>query len=318
MPLLAGADDPALYDADPELLEAASVAILLGQPLLLTGEPGCGKSTFADHITWRLKRGLRALRVDGRSNMELRDLFYTYDDVGRFRDRDGDERPAAYLTLQGLGEAILRGSDPEKTADLRNALLGNRNGEGARCDPIAPSRDVVLFDEIDKAPRDVPNDLLGRLTGERVSFQIPELNTGGGAPVEIVAQSEHQPIIICTSNSERSLPDAFLRRCVYHHIETPTGARLRRIIEMRVFRGSQPSDALFRSVEVLFAAIRERSPRKKPGLAELISFVMLLREEGWKADDELTGTRWKPLAALTLLKTQEDRQNAEYLLNISA
>ena len=310
-PLLAGADDPSLYDADDDLLTAATVAIRLGQPLLLTGEPGCGKTAFADHLAWRLGRRRGALKVHGRSNMERRDLFYTYDDVGRFRDRESRD-PADYLTLEGLGEAILRGSEPERTADLRERLLKGDDG-GPADDARKQSGEVVLFDEIDKAPRDVPNDLLSLLTFEHISFPIPELNVPGRPPVRIRAGGAFRPVIVITSNSERSLPDAFLRRCAYHHIGPLEGERLHAIVENRVF-GMRRGSALMASVERLYQHLRAAKLNKTPGLAELIGFAKALVEGERDVDRALEGDDWQRIAKTLLFKKEDDLKRADALL----
>jgi MoxR-like ATPase len=308
-PLLAGVDDPKDYDADEELLDAANVAIELGQPLLLTGEPGCGKSTFADHVAWQLDLG-RALRFQARSSTEARDLFYGYDDLGRFRavQEKAKFHAADFVTLHALGEAIFRASDPVITREFRHRLL---QGSDA-----GPRRSVVLIDEIDKAPRDVPNDLLGYLSGERIWFRIPEIDSKGFSQFEIVAMPDYQPIVIISSNSEKLLPDAFLRRCVFHEIAYPTGDRLKGIIKRRV-SGLSEKDFLVSDADELMVRIRSRGPRKKPGLAELIGFLLALRARGYTGESRLAPNdkSWQDIARVTLLKAREDQEQAHRFLN---
>ncbi len=315
--VLSGQDDPGQYHASSELLRAASVAIRLGMPLLLTGDPGCGKTAFADHLAWRLSgNGSRALKVYARSNMEMQDMFYSYDDVGRFR-ADGEDNPTLHVSLNGLGEAILRGSNPDSYACLRKALLTPPSDE--------MTREVVLIDEIDKAPRDVPNDLLSLVSGDKMQFSVREIAASRLGDIakesnEIAAEGKCQPIIVCTSNSERILPDAFLRRCIYFHIEMPRGEDLLDIIDRRIYGNRGRSSQLVRWAETLLFNIREADPApvKKPGLAELLNFLRILDDSDRPAPNSIPeNDSWKELAKLTLLKTEQDRRDADRLLKLS-
>lgn len=306
-PLLQGSDDPAGYDADQELLDAANVAIELGQPLLLTGEPGCGKSAFADHVAWQLGLG-KALRFQARTNMEMHEVFYTYDSLSRFRAiQEGSSfAPEDFLTLQALGEAIVKAADPADDRNFRTRLLQEKQ-------PI-PVRSVVLIDEVDKAPRDVPNDLLGFLTGENLWFEVTELNRSGAGIARIESIPKFRPIVIFTSNSEKLLPEPFLRRCVYHNITFPDYDRLRRIVSRRV-TGLVESDPLLRDVEALVKRIRDHRPLKPPGVAEVMSFVLALRARGYSADSLLDPAKedWKRIGRNTLLKQKEDQESYQTL-----
>ena len=310
-PLLARKDRPDLYQPDDDLLDAAEVAIRLGQPLLLTGRPGAGKTAFAGHLAWRL--GLaKALRFQVRTDMEARELFYRYDNLGRFRaaNEHSGEAPVEFLTLNALGEAVVLAAE---SSDLRSNLL-------AATDPPPRVRSVVLIDEIDKAPRDVPNDLLGYVTGERIWFDIPELGGRGAERFRIEASSDLQPIIVCTSNDDKTLPDAFLRRCIFHEIKFPKGDRLRDILTRQV-SGLSPSDPLVLDVQTLTEKILESGQqlRKEPGLAEVIGFLLSLQARGYTGGDRLfSGGRddWKAIARSTLFKTKDDQAQADGLLKI--
>src|SRR5262249_17898214 len=160
----------------------------------------------------------------------------------------------------------------------------------------------------DKAPRDFPNDVLGEL--ESFSFEIPEL---GG--VKAAAPKEMLPIVIITSNAERALPDAFLRRCVYHHIPFPDSATLERIVYARV-SGITPPSRLVADAIARVEQLRAAGLHKPPGTAELLSFVLALRARGLGPGDDLTRSRdWQRTAMTTLVKTKQDFDAAERTLS---
>lgn len=214
------------YVADEGLVDAVNVALMLGQPLLLTGEPGTGKTEVAFSIGCEL--GYETYKYETKSNSTAKELFYTYDALGRFHaaqlaDQRKDEDPPEgrvegrdYISYNALGLAILYSNE---FGTLESLLPWGF----ARWQ--CPARSVVLIDEIDKAPRDFPNDLLNEL--EQLYFNIPEL---GLTYKKIAANQELRPIVVITSNSEQGLPDAFLRRCIYYDIPFPDEDRLERIV----------------------------------------------------------------------------------------
>jgi MoxR-like ATPase len=257
---------PSGYLPDPGLVDAVNVALLLDQPLLLTGEPGTGKTQLARSVAYELNFGCEVFET--KSTSTARDLFYYYDMLGRFyaaQTGQGTQRPLDYVTFNALGLAILRSRPEEEVRDF----LPPGFVHGGVC------RSVVLIDEIDKAPRDFPNDLLNEV--ENMYFKVPELGNA-----RISAPPEMRPVLVITSNSEKHLPDAFLRRCIFYHIPFPDERRLREIVMSRIgdYFGA-PDSALLSDALKFFRDLRaSNSLHKNPATAELIGWLTSLRENG--------------------------------------
>jgi MoxR-like ATPase len=289
--------DPSLYVPAAGLVDALNAALILGQPLLLTGEPGCGKTEAAHYLAWRLgldqgseeRGGDAALRFDVKSTTAAKDLFYSFDVIRRFYAAQvkEDTDPLRFLTLNALGRAIFE-ADPKQPDELRALLLDNPGAE--------PRRAVVLVDEVDKAPRDVPNDLLVEF--EKLRFTIPEIER------TFEASPDLRPIVVLTSNRERDLPDAFLRRCVVFAVPFPKEADLADIVHRRV---ADVGKSIVEDAVSLTLRLREANLRRRPGTAELISFVAALKGVGLAhAASFDQHPNWEQIARTTLLKNSHD------------
>jgi len=268
--------DPAGYLADPGLRDAVNVALLLGQPLLLTGAPGTGKTTLADSVAYEL--GLPRLTFNTKTTSVARDLFYQYDVLARFHDSQFPGRQSHiddYLEYQALGVAILLAMEPAAVDPYLPPGWADRYLQRVADGPrhsMRPIRSVVLIDEVDKAPRDMPNDVLNEI--ERMSFSVREKPN---AP-PFTADQRHWPIVILTSNSEKNLPDAFLRRCVYYHLPRLEKADLARIVRQRLQSRALTSEetTIVDAAVDEFLQIRELTLTKPPATAELIAWVTVL------------------------------------------
>ena len=238
------------YHAEDSLIEVVNLAISLGRPLLLQGDPGCGKTRLAYVIAFALGLPLEEFYI--KSTSRAQDLLYTYDAVNRLYDAQMGEADSKninkYIKLAPLGRAIAR------------AQYGRRS--------------VVLLDEIDKADLDFPNDLLWEL--DRLEFRVNEARDMHYA---IGDHPELRPIIVVTHNEEKPLPPAFLRRCIFHHIEFPKNEDdLLTILRLHEIKNDELSQ---KAATVLQ---RLRAPNfnliKNPGLSELIDWVKYLEFKG--------------------------------------
>lgn len=240
------------YIISDKLKRAVEVAILLGKPLLLTGEPGTGKTQLAGYVAHQLMDKDetiedRLFRFNTKTTSTATDLFYRYDSLQHFQ------------YVQNHDKNLSDGDIEQKF--IKYQAFGKAIKSGKRC--------IVLIDEIDKAPRDLPNDILDVM--EDLSFEVPEIGAIGNNRIE--AKREHRPIVILTSNSEKNLPDAFLRRCVFFHIEFPSPSRLKEILQARTFKTT--GEHLDLAV-AHFQYVRQTVKRKKPSTAEFISWMAIM------------------------------------------
>jgi MoxR-like ATPase len=274
------------YRPSKALLAAINTALFLQRPLLLSGDPGTGKTECAQFVARQLNilypflfTYNKALRFNTKSTSQSSDLFYSYDAVMHFGDKTNSPKES-FISFNSLGAAILA------TNSLPDNFKVFRNFEAAVLSKKPVFGSVVLIDEIDKAPRDFPNDLLAELENPPFKFGIKEL-----ADMEVQQDPRYPVFIIITSNNEKGLPDAFLRRCVFHHISFPDTKELLQIVKLNL----KTDNPHFESTINLFTELRQKNLAKKPGTSELIDWIACLQQKNllntrlgnWKyADDD--------------------------------
>lgn len=233
------------YVASKELLASVNVAIALQKPLLIKGEPGTGKTMLAQAVANSLGKKLIIWNI--KSTTKAQDGLYMYDTIQRLYDgqfgEEGVDDIARYIKLGKLGEAFE--SDEQV---------------------------VLLIDEIDKADLEFPNDLLWEL--DQMEFYIHETKK--------TVKAKHRPIVIITSNAEKELPDAFLRRCIFHFIDFPNEELMEEIVKTHY---PNVEENLMKNAMKVFYDIRSiRDIRKKPSTSELIDWINALQIGGISAD----------------------------------
>ena len=234
------------YVASEQLLNAVNVAITLKKPLLIKGEPGTGKTMLAEAIAKALDKKLIIWNI--KSTTKAQDGLYMYDTIQRLYDgqfgEEGVDDIARYIKLGKLGEAF-----------------------------ESEDQVVLLIDEIDKADLEFPNDLLWEL--DQMEFYIHETKR--------TVKAKNRPIVIITSNAEKELPDAFLRRCIFHYIDFPDAELMEEIV--RVHLPDVQENVLKNAFEVFYDIRAMRDIRKKPSTSELIDWINVLQIAGIPADE---------------------------------
>ena len=233
------------YVASEELMASVNIAMALKKPLLIKGEPGTGKTMLAEAVAKALGKKLIIWNI--KSTTKAQEGLYVYDTIQRLYDgqfgEEGVDDIARYIKLGKLGEAF---SSEEQV--------------------------VLLIDEIDKADLEFPNDLLWEL--DQMEFYIHETKR--------TVKAKHRPIVIITSNAEKELPDAFLRRCIFHYIDFPDKELMEEIV--RVHFPDVEEHLLAQAMEVFYNIRDMRDIRKKPSTSELIDWVNALQIGGISAD----------------------------------
>ncbi len=253
------------YVTSESLRNAVNIAIALKRPLLVRGEPGTGKTLLSHSVANGLGKKLIVWNI--KSTTKAQEGLYVYDTVQRLNDsRFGDKDVSdikQYIKLGKLGQAF-----------------------------ISEEQVVLLIDEVDKADLEFPNDLLNEL--DEMTFYIPETN--------VIIKAVHRPVVIITSNAEKELPDAFLRRCVFHYIEFPSPELMRRIVH--VHHPDIEDRLLDQVIDVFYNLRGVPRLRKRPSTSELIDWIGALRRAGVSLAKVGGGI---PFLG-TLLKTAEDTE----------
>ena len=265
------------YVATEDLTTAVNAAVTLGRPILIKGEPGTGKTQLAEEIAHGLGRTLLQWHV--KSTTKAQQGLYEYDAVARLRDSQlGDER----------------------VHDIRNYIMKGPMWEAFEQD----KQPVLLIDEIDKADIEFPNDLLREL--DQMEFYVYETQE------TIVAK--HRPIIVITSNNEKELPDAFLRRCFFHYIRFPDAETMTEIVN--VHYPNLKKELLAEALNSFYGLREVPGLKKKPSTSELLDWLKLLLAEDIPPEALATDDRRKTLPPLygALLKNEQDVHLFERLI----
>lgn len=229
------------YVASEELMASVNIAIALKKPLLIKGEPGTGKTMLAEAVAKALGKKLLIWNI--KSTTKAQEGLYVYDTIQRLYDgqfgEEGVDDIARYIKLGKLGEAF----DSEEQV-------------------------VLLIDEIDKADLEFPNDLLWEL--DQMEFYINETKR--------TVKAKHRPIVIITSNAEKELPDAFLRRCIFHYIDFPDETLMEQIVKTHY--PDVEANLLKNAMDVFYQIRSIRDIRKKPSTSELIDWINALQLNG--------------------------------------
>jgi MoxR-like ATPase len=274
-PLFSGTDR---YVATEDLKLAVNAALVLQRPLLIKGEPGTGKTMLAQEVATALGRKLLQWHV--KSSTKAQQGLYEYDAVSRLRDSQ-------------LG-------DP-KVADINHYIMPGVLWQAF----VADEPVVVLIDEIDKADIEFPNDLLREL--DQMAFHVYETRQ--------TITAKHRPLIIITSNNEKELPDAFLRRCFFHFIRFPDRETLKTIVDVHFPAVS--ADVLRASLDAFFALREAPGLKKKPSTSEFLDWLrLLLAQDISAAEIEAHSATAVPILAGALLKNEQDSQLLERLASV--
>lgn len=268
------------FIADEELALAVNAAVTLQRPLLIKGEPGTGKTVLAEEVAAAMGAPLITWHI--KSSTKAHQGLYEYDAVSRLRDSQ-------------LGD--------EKVHDISNYIVPGKLWQAFESE----QRAVLLIDEIDKADIEFPNDLLHEL--DRMEFHVYELDR--------TIRADQRPIVIITSNNEKELPDAFLRRCFFHYIRFPDAEMLERIVKLHLPQIKK--EVLSQALERFFEVREAPGLKKKPSTSELLDWLRLILAEDLDASTLRDSNQRQGLPPLygALLKNEQDMQLFERLVFLS-
>ena len=281
--------DSPYFIAGTELADAINTAIAVGEPLLLTGQPGTGKTQAAYYTAFQL--GVDCIHFQVKSDSTARDLLYDFDMVRYFRDAHLQNVQHRHPDTPDAVPKEMKELDKSDYIEKRALWVAF---EEAKKKGVPQ---VLLIDEVDKAPRDFPNDLLHELN--QMEFTILETSEKIDSPPNL------RPIVFITSNSERRLPEPFLRRCIYHHIEF-NDEIVRQAVESRREEFGKLSDDFLALAIQRFLALRERNLRKDPSTGELLVWLRVLSLATGKYPEQLEEDLSKLPYLSTLLKDHQD------------
>ncbi len=251
------------YVVSEDLMNAVNIAIALQKPLLIKGEPGTGKTMLAEAISDGLKKNLVIWNI--KSTTKAQDGLYVYDTVQRLYDSQ-------------FGEGNVQ--------DIKKYIKMGKLGEAFTSDEQV----VLLIDEIDKADLEFPNDLLWEL--DKMEFYIPETKE--------TVKTKERPIVIITSNAEKELPDAFLRRCIFHYIDFPNEEKMKEIVDVHFPDLNQKLIA--QAMETFYWIRGLKEIQKKPSTSELLDWIQALALSGIEIEEI---DKSIPYAGVLLKKNQD-------------
>lgn len=282
------------YVADPELIKAVNLAILLERPLLLMGEPGCGKTKVAQAVAYELYHQ----QENGQINQDYQDFYFEWNIKSSSKAQEG---LYTFDAIRRLGDAQVLSAqakdnpdlDLKKALDKRQYIDKGQMGQAFEKSKHIDRRPILLIDEIDKADIDFPNDLLNEL--DNGFFRIPETDD------KVIAK--YKPIVFITSNAEKDLPDAFLRRCLFHYIKPFGKEMFIKIINSRFYQVDSTTAAhpLVEKAVDQFIAIRDKINDQKAVIGKPISTSELI---DW----------YQALAYYSKIETDSDQASTQLLL----
>lgn len=303
------------YNLTDEQKALIEMAYELNKPLLVSGKPGTGKTQMAHSFAAKNEQGVNLVfQFNTKSNSAFTDILYSYDAIGHFRTtrmESEKKKVENFIKLEALGKAIVLAkgieSDVFQTEEWQTIIKNS-----FRKEEIKAVKTIVLIDEIDKAPRDFPNDLLNEM--DNYEFTIKEIENGT-ISFKNDLDKKKNILVILTSNDEKNLPDAFLRRCLFYYILPPDITRLTEIVNEKLTNNNiniskyQKSETwLDEKMKLFNRLIENQKIEKKPSTAECIEWIV------WLSNKDNTNENLKRSLNI-LFKKVQDQELANAMLN---